>query len=117
MPAPEPSIPPDRRKLELRLQELLVHEAELSAQIVEDERPPGPLKSPLRSKQDEVRTRIADLHHLLGFRLQELLAHEAELSAQIVADKRPPGPLESPLRSKLDEVRTRIADLHRLLRC
>lgn len=59
-----PSLP-DRHQLERRLQELMEQEAELDAQIAADERPPGPLKSPLRSKRDLVRARITDLQRLL----------------------------------------------------
>ena len=64
MPDCEAALP-DRHDLELRLRELQAQAVELDNQIAADERPPGPLKSPLRSKRDQVRARLADLQRLL----------------------------------------------------
>lgn len=59
-PVPEPALP-DRPELERRLHELQNFQKDLEERIAEDERPPGPLRSPLRTKRDEVLARLADL--------------------------------------------------------
>lgn len=52
-------------RLENRLESLQMELMDLDHRITEDELPPGPTRSPLRSRRKTILARIADLKNLL----------------------------------------------------